>query len=296
MARKAVIALFVFFVVVFLFFIGFLTFSVARLLGAETPSVFSKKGVGVVDVKGVISDSREFLDDISELAKDDDVGAIVLRIDSPGGAVAPSQEMFMEVKKVAADKSVVASMGTVAASGGYYVACAASKIFASPGSITGSIGVISQIADFSELLSVIRVKTETVKSGRLKDSGSPFRKFTEEDRELFEGITSDVFDQFLSDVSEQRKIDRSELIAVSDGRMLTGRQARTLRLVDEIGNFNDAVKAAAAMAGIDGEPRIITPVKRKRGLLMQMIEGAARNAGRAFAEEIGNILAYKLNF
>jgi protease-4 len=234
--------------------------------------------IGVVDVSGVISESKETLAQLHELRKDKEIKAIVVRIDSPGGAVAPSQEIFQAVLRARKDKKVVCSMGTVAASGGYYIAAACDKIIASPGTVTGSIGVISELPHVPELLKLARVEIDTVKSGPLKDIGSPFRAMTAEERVFFQRFVDGVYDQFLADVATQRKIDKAQLKEIADGRILTGKQALDHKLVDELGNLEDAIDAAAKLAGATGEPVPVFHKKPGRGFVGELLRGAVQSA------------------
>ena len=214
--------------------------------------------VALVRVEGPIMDSRQAIEDIKDYTKNSSVKAIVLRVDSPGGAVAPSQEIYEEVKKATAKKKVVVSMGAVAASGGYYIAAPATKVFANPGTLTGSIGVIMEIPNIEGLMDKIGVKTEVIKSGRHKDLASMFRKMKDEDREILQSVMDDVHEQFIAAVAEGRRMPVEKVRAIADGRVFTGRQAKELGLVDELGNIEDAIKAAAELAGIEGEPDVIT--------------------------------------
>jgi protease-4 len=230
--------------------------------------------IGVVDVSGVISESRDTLGRLRELRKDDKVKAIVVRVDSPGGAVAPSQEIYDAILRVKKDKKVVCSMGTVAASGGYYVASACDKIVAAPGTITGSIGVISEMPHVQDLLRVAQVQVDTIKSGALKDVGSPLRPMTTEERQFFQRFVDGVYEQFLDDVSRARKLDKETLRKIADGRILTGKQALDAQLVDQLGNFEDALELAVKLAGATGEPVPLFQKKTGHGLLGEMMRGA----------------------
>ncbi len=189
----------------------------------------------------------------------DDVKAIVLRIDSPGGTVAATQEIFDEVMNARkAGKIVVASMGDIAASGGYYIAAGADKIVANPGTLTGSVGVIFELMQAQELFKKIGVKIETVKSGKYKDTGSLTREITPEERALLQGIINDAYDQFVSAIVRGRGTPREKVLEFADGRIFTGAQAKNSGIVDELGNRNDALDLAAKLSGIEGKPRIIT--------------------------------------
>lgn len=214
--------------------------------------------VALIRVEGAIIDSKDTVDQIKDFAKDPSTKAIVLRIDSPGGAVAPSQEIYEEVRKAMAKKKIVVSMGSVAASGGYYIASPASRIFANPGTLTGSIGVIMEIPNFEGLMNKLGIKTEVVKAGRHKDIASIFRGMKKEDREILQGVLDNVHDQFITAVAEGRKMLREDVKKIADGRVFTGEQALKAGLVDELGDLDDAVKAAGKLSGIKGEPVVVT--------------------------------------
>lgn len=221
-------------------------------------SVHIGEKVALVRVEGPIMDSYKAIEEIKEYSKDSSVRAIVLRVDSPGGAVAPSQEIYEEVRKAAAKKKVIVSMGSVAASGGYYISAPASRIIANPGTLTGSIGVIMEIPNIEGLMSKVGVKTEVIKSGRHKDMASVFRGIGREERVILQGVLADVHDQFINAVAEGRKMLPDEVRKIADGRVFTGKQALDIRLVDELGNLEDAIKTAAKMAGIKGEPEVVS--------------------------------------
>ncbi len=222
-----------------------------------------KDGVAIVRVEGPILDSYPTVQELKTFAEDPSVKAIVVRIDSPGGGVAPSQEIYNAVKRVRKEKNktVIASMGTVAASGGYYIAVATDRILANPGTLTGSIGVIMQLANFQELLQKIGVKNIVVKSGKFKDIGSPFRPLQEEDRRVLQVVMDDVHRQFIDAVAEGRSLDLAEVEQLADGRVFTGQQAKSILLIDDIGDLHDAIKLAAELGGIEGEPRILETSK-----------------------------------
>lgn len=237
--------------------------------------------VGVVEVSGAITSSRRVIEELIAFRRDPAIKAIVVRVDSPGGAVGPSQEIFRAVKRARQDKKVVVSMGTVAASGGFYIACAADQVWASPGTITGSIGVISEFPEIDGLLDLLHVKTTTIKSGALKDTGSPLRPMTDDERRYLQAFVSGIYEQFLDDVATSRKLDKAELRRIADGRILSGLEAKEAHLVDELGNLEDAVEAAARLAGEKGDP---VPVfaRERRGLLGELLrDGAKEMAGGA---------------
>ena len=229
----------------------------------------SPNQVAVLDLQGIIFDSKEFTEQLRDYGNRSAVKAVVVRINSPGGGVAASQEMYEAVKRFRAEsrKKVVVSMSSVAASGAYYVACAADKIFANPGSITGSIGVIAEWYNYGDLLRWAKMESIVIKSGPFKDAGSPTRPLTEPEKAYFQTLIDNMFNQFVAAVARGRKMDEAAVRKLADGRVYTGQEANANGLVDELGTFQDAVAAAAKMAGIYGEPRLITPPKKKFSLL-----------------------------
>jgi len=224
------------------------------------------------------------------------VKAIVLRIDSPGGGVVPSQEIYDAVKRVRNknNKMVIASMGTVAASGGYYIAAATDRIIANPGTLTGSIGVIMELANLEGLLKKIGVESLVVKSGRYKDIGSPLRKMREDDRRILQSVMDDVHRQFIQAVAEGRSLDVAEVQPLADGRIFTGRQAREMKLVDELGDLEDAIRLAADLAGIEGEPKVVEP--RKRFSIRELLESRLLGALPRLDFQAGVSLKYLMAF
>jgi protease-4 len=241
--------------------------------------------VAVLPVTGLIADSESTIEQLKKFAKDDSVKAIVLRINSPGGGVGPSQEIYEEVRKLSGKKVVVASMGALAASGGYYIACAAQKIYANPGTITGSIGVIMQFVNVKDLIEKIGLKGMVVKSGAFKDIGSPVRDMRPEERELLQSVIDNVHSQFVGAVAESRKMDREKVAMIADGRIFSGEQAKALGLVDALGNLEDAVAEAGKMAKIEGEPRVVTPPKKKLSILELLKEEAKSIIGDKLTEQ-----------
>jgi protease-4 len=217
-----------------------------------------KSKVALIRIEGPIMDSKNAVDEIKEYGKDSAIKAIILRIDSPGGAVAPSQEIYSEVKKAAAKKKVVVSMGSIAASGGYYIASPATKIIANPGTLTGSIGVIMEIPNIEGLMNKIGIRTEVIKSGKNKDIGSAFRTMKKEERELLQGLMDNVHEQFIRAVAEGRKKKIEDIRKIADGRVFTGEQALSYGLVDELGTLEDATRVAAKLAGITEEPEVVS--------------------------------------
>lgn len=223
--------------------------------------------VGVVRLEGVVVESEPILQALDRMGKDPKVKAIVLRVDSPGGGVAPTQEIFQAVRRWNQTKKVVASLGSVAASGGYYAACGAERIMANPGTITGSIGVVVHFASFEQLLEKLGIQGEAVKSGAHKDMGSPFRSLTQAEKDLLQEVVQDVHQQFVEAVAASRRLSKEQVSELADGRVFSGRQAKGLGLVDELGGFQDAVKRAAQLAGISGEPKVLEERKEKISLV-----------------------------
>jgi protease-4 len=218
--------------------------------------------VGVVKVEGFIGDTRDAIEQLNQFGKDDTIKAVVLRIDSPGGGVASSQEIYEAVIELKKKKRVVTSMGSVAASGGYMIACATDKIVANPGTMTGSISAVMHFANAEELLKKLGLKASVVKSGKFKDIGSPVREMTSEERALIQELVDDIYDQFLDMVARDRKIPKENLRKIADGRIFTGRQAQKLGLVDYLGDMGYAVTLAGELSGIEGKPEVIYPKKK----------------------------------
>jgi len=230
---------------------------------------FGGSKVALITVEGVILDSKETIEQLDKYRTNPTVKAIVLRINSPGGGVSPSQEIYEELVKTrqVTGKPVVASMGSLAASGGYYIASAADVIVANPGSITGSIGVLIQVPNITGLLQKIGVRSVVVKSGEHKDLASPTREMTDAERHILQRLLDDVHDQFIDVVAKARKLDRKKVEALADGRIFSGREAQSLGLVDQLGNLQDAINRAASLAGISGKPTVIQERKRRFFLL-----------------------------
>ena len=256
---------------------------VVLVIGVTMLLVLTKKdtafdfgeNVGVIEIKGVIADPGPTLTHLREFRKNDDIKAIVLRIDSPGGGVGPSQEIYEEVKRTKRSKQVVVSMGAIAASGGYYVAAAADHIMANPGTITGSISVIMEFANLEALFEKIGVAAYVLKSGEYKDVGSPFREMTAQEKELLQAFIENVHGQFVTAVAEGRKMAEEQVEAIADGRILSGEQAHKLGLLDSLGNLEDAIKLAGELGGIKGEPSVVYAKKKRFSLLEYLLESSA---------------------
>ncbi len=243
------------------------------LLGTTESSLADKQGVGLVEVKGMIIDSRETVRQLRYFLKKDTIKAVVLRVDSPGGVVAPSQEISDEVRKFAAKKKIIVSMGSLAASGGYYISAPATLIYANPGTITASIGVILKLSNIEALMDKIGIKSYTLKTGKFKDSGSPLRKFSEDDRAMLQAVIDNTHEQFVRAVASGRKLPVEEIRKIADGRILSGEQAKELKLVDRLGTLQDAIEQAGKLAGISGEPEVIQAPKKKLDYLDLLVDG-----------------------
>jgi protease-4 len=245
--------LFVFILVVFTgsFFYAYLSGGDSKVL-----SLFSGDGVGVLQIEGAIDDSRFALAELRRFRQTPWIKAVVVRIDSPGGAVAPTQEIFEEIQRTKKKKPFIASMGSIAASGGYYIASACDKIVANPGTMTGSIGVIMQLNNVEELMKKIGVKGVNVKSGANKDIGSPFQPLSQEGRDILQSLVDNVHSQFVAAVAKGRGMDEARVRKLADGRIYSGAQAKDLGLVDQFGTLDDAIDLAAKRAGLEGEPAV----------------------------------------
>ncbi len=258
-----------------------------------------KDKIAVVELDFTIIDPSSIVRQFKKYREDKSIKAIILHVNSPGGGVAASQEMYEEVKKTRdSGKPVIVSFGSIAASGGYYVACGGSLIVSNPGSLTGSIGVIATFTNFKELADKLGVKENVVKSGKLKDSGNPFRDMNADDLEYFQEIIDNSYEQFLDVVSTERKIDKEELRKIANGRVFTGKQAKDLKLVDSLGTFQDAIRIAGQIAKIDGEPSIVRE-KNKRNFIEFFLEGMSGTQLKDIKEEISSeflnkpVLQYK---
>jgi protease IV len=290
MKRKRIwVGLLAIVVVLVLFFSGLVL--IVRLSGKPSRLPFGDK-IAVVEIHGVIAQSFPVIDEIHHHLADDAVKAIILRIDSPGGGVGPSQEIYREVLKAKQKKKMVTSMGAVAASGGYYVACASDLIVANPGTITGSIGVIMQFSNFEELLKKIGVKGVVLKSGEHKDIGSPLREMTPEEKKIMQETLDNVHQQFIRAVADGRNLDPAKVLPIADGRIMTGEQAQQLGLVDKMGNLDDAIEEAAKLVGIEGKPQVLYP--KKKFTLWELLMKGMVSAVIEVLNEKGFELNYRL--
>lgn len=262
----------------YIFLIGIvciLSLSVLERMGL-LENIFAGPGdkIAVLEVEGLITQSRPFIERLNRYRDNDRIKALVVRIDSPGGSVGPSQEIYEELIKVRNKKPVVASMGSVAASGGYYIACAAHTIVANPGTITGSIGVIIEFANVEELMGKIGLKSVVLKSGKYKDILSPTRPLEDEEKGLLQGVIDNIHGQFIDAVASGRSLPREKVADIADGRVFSGEQAKQLGLVDVLGNLEDALNIAAEKAGIQGKPDILYPEKKRPSLWEFIIDGS----------------------
>jgi protease-4 len=251
------------------------TLLITVLLTGEDGLTDGGTRIGVVSIEGVISSelTERTVRQLTKYGDDTTIKAIILRIDSPGGGVASSQEIYEEVRRIrSGGKLVVASMGSVAASGGYYVACVADRIFANAGTVTGSIGVIVQLASVSELLHKVGIESSVITSGPFKDSGNPTRPIRPEERQVFQALIDDVYHQFIEAVAQGRNMPLDEVRQAADGRIYTGRQAKDLRLVDELGSLHDAITYAASRIGSVGKPKLVQEGKERLWWLRFLFE------------------------
>lgn len=257
-------------------------------------TLLTGNAVGVVEMKGMIIDSTDINDQLRDFLENDRIKAVVLRVDSPGGVVGPSQEIYEEVKKFAAKKTLVVSMGSVAASGGYYISAPATMIYANPGTLTGSIGVLMKLSNIQGLLGKIGLSSFVLKSGKFKDSGSPVRPMTSEEHRLFQGVIDSMHGQFVRAVAEGRKLPVATVRTLADGRVYSGEQALQVKLVDKIGNCQDAVDAAAKMAGIEGKPKLVYPEEKRQSLLSLLVEGTSDRIAEKLKIESGLKAVYEM--
>jgi protease-4 len=248
----------------FLCLFAFLGLTWYAFQGERGSSLSGRPRVGVVEVTGTITDSKKTLKELRDFAEADSIKAIVVRVDSPGGAVGPSQEIYEAVRKLREKKHVVISMGSIAASGGFYIACGGEKIYANPGTLTGSIGVIFTFLNVQGLLKWAGVQVSPLTAGKMKDAGSPYREMTPEERTYLRGVLDDVHEQFIDAVAQGRNLTVDQVKPMADGRVFTGRQAKDLKLVDAMGGLEDAVAEAGRMGGIKGQPKMEYPRKEKR--------------------------------
>jgi protease-4 len=280
-----------------LVFVGISFLFFASVIKYETTEYYSRGSgdkIGLIEINDVIVNSEGVVQQIKKFREDRSIKAIILRINSPGGGVAASQEIYEEVKFTRDHgKLVVVSMGSIAASGGYYIACGSNVIVANPGTLTGSIGVIAQFISVKDLAEKLGIEETTVKSGELKDAGSPFKKMSDKDKEYFQEVVNNTFGQFLDVVSKERKINKDTLMRYANGKVFTGLQAKEIGLIDSLGTFEDAIRITAKLAGIEGEPRIIK--ERRRYSLFERIIGTSLDEITDIKQKLFNepILQYR---
>lgn len=285
MDKRALVVLGIVFGGLFLVFFAFLFLAMTAMKGPAALATGPK--IGVIEIQDVIRDSQKTLEDLKRFREDDAIEAVLVRIDSPGGAVGPSQEIHDAILETRKKKHVIASLGGTAASGGFYIAVACEKIVTNPGTLTGSIGVIMQFPNVQGLAQWAKVDMETVKSGKFKDVGNPFRPFGEEDEALLHDLIMNVYDQFLTAVAEGRGLEKDAVRPYADGRVLTGLQAKDIGLVDELGNFDHAVATLAELAEIKGEPQLVYPEKTQEELLRDLLSQGAKSVAGGVRQEIG---------
>jgi len=254
--------------------LGVVILSIAVYFAISIGSSGSGK-IGVVEIEGAITDMKEAMEDVVKFKEDDNIKGVILRINSPGGAVGPTQEIYSEIKKLKQSKKVYVSMGSVCASGGYYIAVTGEKVYASPSTITGSIGVIMEQAVMEDLMKKIGVEANTIKSGAFKDTGTPFRKMRDDERKYLQSVIDSIYEQFVNDVAEGRKMPVDQVKQLADGRIYTGLQAKETGLVDNIGTFYDVVDDLQKDLGLHGKPSLVygkRPFSFLRWLLSSAIQ------------------------
>lgn len=248
-------------------FTGFIIFvSVgSKMLNAQFDRQYTSSGgnIGIVEIHGMILSSKRIIRNINVFKDDKDIKAIILRIDSPGGGIGPSQEIYREIMKIKVDKKIITSMGSVAASGGYYIASATDGIIANPGTLTGSIGVIMEYVNIMEIAKKIGISPIVIKSGEFKDMGSPLRELKDSEKKIFQALVDELHLQFVSDAAIARGIDIKTMAKLADGRVYTGQKALKLKLIDRLGNLDDAVQWAGELAHIKGKLKPVYPKEDK---------------------------------
>ncbi len=264
----------VFVLIILLFVTIILSFAFSMKDTKEKITLSSENdNIAILEIKGVILTSDQILEKIYEIRNEPKIRGVIVRIDSPGGAVAPSQEIYFELSKLREKIPVYASLASTAASGGYYIAAACEKIYANPGTLTGSVGVIMNFINLEKAYEFLKLKRSVIKSGEFKDIGSENRAMTENERRVLENMSKDIFDQFLGHVLKYRKISSENIKLISDARIMTGRMAKEIGLVDEIGTINDTIDAISKKAKIE-DPNIIYPLRKKDRFIDYILQGA----------------------
>ncbi len=248
--------------------------TIATIVLGTSKNRFTGEKVGVVEITGPIVESRKILQDLRTFRESDAIKAILIRVNSPGGGVGPSQEIYREIQKTTEQKKVIVSMGAVAASGGYYLAAGANGIVANPGTITGSIGVIMGYTNFEELMQKIGLSAVVIKSGEYKDTGSPTRPMSADERQLLQEVTRQIHGQFVEAIAKGRQLDIKQVEALADGRIFTGQKALELGLVDRLGNFEDAIAWAGELGGIKGKVETVFPEKERLSFIDYLMESS----------------------
>ncbi|MBN1470761.1 MAG: signal peptide peptidase SppA [Syntrophaceae bacterium] len=266
----------------------------AGLNSGKSTRFYSRDKIGVVTVEGVIADSIKITEQLDEFGKDNSIVAVVLRVDSPGGGVAASQEIHDAVIELKKTKKVVVSMGSIAASGGLLIACAADKIVANPGTITGSISAIMHFANLEELFKKVGVKSAVVKSGKYKDIGSPFRDMTPEEKVIVQDLVDDIYNQFVDVIVKERKLSREKVIEIADGRVFSGRRAKELGLVDDLGDMASAARLASKLSGNEGKYDLVYPSKKRISVFDFIVDEASSKISSSLREKLesGSGLSY----
>ena len=265
---------------IFFLFLGGISLLISSVIShsLKTDIFTSKEGVGIIELKGLMVSSEQILKDLTEFRNNPNIKSIVLRIETPGGAVGAAQEIYREVKRTSEVKPVVASMGSMGASGGYYAALGADNIIANPGTMTGSIGVIVKFPNLEGLFEKIGYKSEVIKSGPLKDVGASDRPLSEEERILMQDLIDNVYNQFVRDIAAARAMPEETIFELADGRIYTGEQALEVGLIDSLGNFIDAIVLAAELGGLDTkDPQLIYPKVDRKFSLLNLLTNAEQS-------------------
>lgn len=261
------------------------------------PSIYHGDKIGVVEIKGLITESEATIKSLRDFRYNQKIKAVIIRIDSPGGSVGASQELYEEILRLNQEKPVVASLATIAASGGYYASLGARHIVANPGTVTASIGVIMKVPNIEGLLEKLGIQTTVVKSGAYKDLGSIVRDMTEDEQALLQGVMQDIQKQFVKAVSKSRNLSEDQVLAIADGRIMTGHQALDTKLVDELGNFSVAVDRAAGLAGIEGRPELVYPKKDRISIVRELLqEEGTKTLGNVLRQVLGSSLENTVSY
>ena len=267
----------------------------SKMLNTQFAQHYASSGgnIGIVEINGMILSSKKTIRDIKTFRDDDGIKAIILRIDSPGGGIGPSQEIYREIMKIKMDKKIITSMGSVAASGGYYIASATNGIIANPGTLTGSIGVIMEYANIMEIAKKIGISPIVIKSGEFKDMGSPLRELKDSEKKIFQALVDELHLQFVNDVAKARNIDVQSIATLADGRVYTGQKALKLKLIDRLGNLDDAVQWAGEMANIKGKLKPVYPKEDKMTFIRKLADTLLKDINVSGA--ISDNLRYIIN-